>query len=233
MKAQVDIAIWSDVVCPWCVIGHGNLMQALAELDGEIAATIRWLPFELNPDMPPEGEEQAAHIARKYHRSESETQQVRDTMREMAQAAGVSLDYAGPIDPPPPAMMWNTRDAHRLLDHALAQHGPERQTRLALALFDAHFRQRRAIGERTVLLDIATDAGLDHAAATQALDNPETARAVADARIQAFDRNITGVPAMVVDGTFLIPGAQAPETYVNALRRIVSRRGGSQPGQQQ
>ena len=67
--AKVTIDIWSDVMCPWCIIGYSQLQKGLALLDGEVEAEVRWLPFELNPDMPPEGEGQSEHIARKYGRS--------------------------------------------------------------------------------------------------------------------------------------------------------------------
>ncbi len=219
------IDIYSDVMCPWCAIGYGQLRQALDTLEGEIEAKIRWLPFELNPDMPAEGEEQEAHLQRKYGRSAAEGSQVRERMKAIAEQAGVSLAYEGDDSDAPPAMMWNTRDAHKLLAFALEQAGPEAQTALKLALFRAHFNQRRKIGERGELLDIASSTGLHREAAKAALDDPELeARVVAEER-QAWDFNITGVPAMIVEGKFMIPGAQPPETYVNALRRVAEKSG--------
>lgn len=219
---RLAIDIWSDVMCPWCLVGWGNLRQALDELDGEIEAEVRWRPFELNPDMPPEGEEQTAHIARKYGRSEADAQAVRERMREMAREAGVSLDWEGEGEPPP-AMMWNTFAAHRLLARVLETAGPERQTALKLALFRAHFNHRRAIGEREVLLDVAEECGFDRAAAQAALDDEALATCVRAEERQAWDMNVTGVPAMVVVSKFLIPGAQAAEVYVNALRRVAEK----------
>ena len=97
------IDIWSDVMCPWCLVGWGSLQKGLEQLDGEIEADIRWHAFELNPDMPPEGEESTAHIARKYGSTPEQSKAVQGRMREAAQNAGVSLDYAGP-DPEPQAM---------------------------------------------------------------------------------------------------------------------------------
>ena len=219
---RLAIDIWSDVMCPWCLVGWGNLRRALAELEGEIEAEVRWRPFELNPDMPPEGEEQAAHIARKYGRSEAEGQAARERMREMAREAGVSLEWEGEGEAPP-AMMWNTNPAHRLLARVLEIAGPERQTALKLALFRAHFNQRRPIGDAEVLLDVAEECGFDRAAARAALDDEALAARVRAEERQAWDMNITGVPAMVVEGKFLIPGAQPAETYVNALRRVAQK----------
>lgn len=222
MTDRLTIDIYSDVVCPWCAIGYGQLTKALGELEGEIEAEVRWRPFELNPDMPSEGEEQEAHLQRKYGRSAEEGAAVRGRMKEIAASAGVSLSYEGE-DEPPPAMMWNTRDCHKLLGFALEQAGPQAQTALKLALFEAHFNYRADLSDREKLLDIAAGAGLHREAAKAALDDADLeARVLAEER-QAWDLNITGVPAMIVNGKFMIPGAQAPETYVNALRRVAEK----------
>ena len=222
MTRKLTIDIWSDVMCPWCLVGWGNLSQALEALNGEIEADIRWHAFELNPDMPPEGEERTAHIARKYGRTIEQSKEVQGRMREAAEAARVSLDYEGP-DPAPDAMMWNTFAAHKLLTWALEEHGAEAQTRLKLALFEAHFNHRRPIGERDVLLDVVQEAGLDRDHAGAALDSEEIDRKTRAEERAAMEMNITGVPAMIVEGRFMIPGAQPPEAYANALRRVAER----------
>lgn len=224
MARRLTIDIWSDVMCPWCLVGYGKLQKGLALLDGEIEADIRWHAFELNPDMPAEGEERSAHIARKYGRTLEQARGVQDQMRTAAQDAGVSLDYSGDGDPPP-AMMWNTFDAHKLLVWALESTGPEAQNRLKLALFDAHFGQRRNLGDHDVLVDIAVGAGLDREAAVEALASNELAAHVRAEEQAAYDMNITGVPAMLIEGKYLVPGAQEPEVYVNALRRVAEKVG--------
>src|SRR3546814_15271796 len=145
--------------------------------------------------MPPEGEDQALHIQRKYRRTAEEGAAVRAQMRAIAEGAGVSLDYAGAQDEhgeAPPAMMWNTRAAHKLLTWALDEAGPRVQTALKLALFAAHFNQRRNVSDPQVLLDVAAEVGLHRAAARAALadDEPE-ARLVAEGR-PAGDRNKNG-----------------------------------------
>ncbi len=219
---KMTIDIFSDVMCPWCIIGYGQLQKGLAELEGEIEAEIRWRPFELNPDMPVEGEERSEHIARKYRRTAEETRGVQNQMREVAKQAGVSLDYKGAGEAPP-AMMWNTFDAHKVSSWALAAVGTTEQNQLKLALFEAHFNQRRNIGQRDVLLDVVEEAGLDRQAASAVLDDPQMAQHVRAEQAQAHDLNITGVPAMIVEGKMLIPGAQTPEVYVNALRRVAEK----------
>jgi predicted DsbA family dithiol-disulfide isomerase len=222
MTQNLTIDIYSDVMCPWCLIGYGQLTKALKELEGEIAAQIRWRPFELNPQMPPEGEEQEAHLQRKYGRPAEEGARIRGQMKAIADSAGVSLSYEREGEAPP-AMMWNTRDCHKLLTFALEEAGPAVQTALKLALFRAHFNERRNLGDRDVLLDIAAGAGLHRVAAKAALDDPELEARVLAEEAQAWDMNISGVPAMIVEGKFLIPGAQSPEVYVNALRRVAEK----------
>jgi predicted DsbA family dithiol-disulfide isomerase len=119
--------------------------------------------------------------------------------------------------------MWNTRNCHKLLAFALEQAGPAVQTQLKLALFRAHFNRRSNLGDRALLLDIAASVGLHREAAKAALADPDLEARVLAEEQQAWDMNITGVPAMVVAGKFLIPGAQAPEVYVNALRRVAEK----------
>jgi predicted DsbA family dithiol-disulfide isomerase len=222
MTDTLTIDIYSDVMCPWCLICYGQLTKALAELEGEIAAQIRWRPFELNPQMPLEGEEQEVHLARKYRRSAEEGAALRGQMKAIADGAGVSLSYEGEGEAPP-AMMWNTRDCHKLLTFALEEVGPQVQTALKLAMFRAHFNERRPLGDREVLLDIAASVGLHRMAAKSALDDPELEARVLAEEAQAWDMNISGVPAMIVEGKFLIPGAQTPDVYVNALRRVAEK----------
>lgn len=219
---RLTIDIYSDVMCPWCLIGYGQLTKALHALEGEIEAQLRWRPFELNPDMPAEGEGQEVHLQRKYRRSAEEGAAIRGQMKAIADSAGVSLNYEGEGQAPP-AMMWNTRAAHKLLAWALEEAGPSVQTQLKLALFKAHFNLRQDVSNHEILLDIAASVGLHREAAKAALADEELeARVIAEER-QAWDLNISGVPAMIVNGKFMIPGAQAPETYVNALRRVAEK----------
>ncbi len=220
--APVTVDIWSDVMCPWCIIGLNQLEAALAGMAGEVAATVRFHPFELNPDMPETGEEQQAHIQRKYGRTPEQAAGARSQMQDAAAAAGYSFGYVGEGEAPP-AMMWNTRAAHRLLAMALRDHGAELQVRLKRALFDAHFQQRRRMNDPLVLTDIAVAAGLNRAEAAAALTDPELDAIVEAGERQAWDWNIAGVPAMVVNGKYMIPGAQDAATYANALRRVVAR----------
>lgn len=222
MTERVTIDIFSDVMCPWCIIGYSQLQKGLAQLDGEIEAEVRWRPFELNPDMGEEGEGVAEHVARKYGRNAEEIEANRDRMAQFGDRAGYSFRYAGAGEEPR-HMMWNTFLAHKLLAHALDLAGPVVQTRLKQALFDAHFQQRRRISDPEVLLDLAEQVGLDRTMAEAALGDEALSRRIRQEEAAAWDMNISGVPAMLVNGKYLIPGAQEPDVYANALRRVVAR----------
>jgi predicted DsbA family dithiol-disulfide isomerase len=218
-KPQVDVQIWSDVMCPWCAIGSAQYAKALEQVGGEIEVTTRWMPFELNPDLPPEGKDQQKHLADVYRRSPEDVAAMRAQMQARAQEAGFPMEWSGEGEEPA-AWMWNTFDAHKLLRWALALHGPEAQDRLSQALFRAHFQQRRPIGEREVLLDIAAEAGFDRAAAAAALDEEALAVATRMEEKRGLEMGINSVPSFVVNGRYLIPGAQTPEVYAATLRRV-------------
>jgi predicted DsbA family dithiol-disulfide isomerase len=219
-QAAITIDIFSDVMCPWCMIGYKQLEQALASLAGEIEAEVRWRPFELNPDMPSEGEDMIAHMRRKYGREPDAA--ATGQMVAMAERAGYDMRYLGP-EPEPERRLRNTFLAHKLLRWALASAGPDAQTRLKLALFDAHFQQRRDVSDPAVLLDVAAGAGLDRAAARAALDDDALAQEVREEERQARAAEINAVPTMILNGRYMIPGAQEPETYVNVLRKVAGR----------
>ncbi|KLE35062.1 DsbA family oxidoreductase [Aurantiacibacter luteus] len=218
----LDIDIWSDVMCPWCAIGHANLARALEQLGGDVAATIRWMPFELNPEAPPQGKSQAAHLAEVYGRSAQESATIRETLHAKAREAGFPLDYTGTEDPSPEPMMWNTLDAHKLLRWALADAGPEVQTRLKLALFAAHFRERRDVSDREVLADVAAGIGLEREASLGALDDPALDEAVRHEEARARASGITAVPTFVIAGKYILQGSAEPADFARALVQIAS-----------
>jgi len=216
---KVAVDIWSDVMCPWCAVGYTQFAKAVEALSGELDVEVRWMPFELNPDLPPEGKDQAQHLAEVYGRSPEEVAGMRAQMQATAARAGFPMDYAGEGDEPP-AMMWNTFEAHKLLRWALAEKGAEAQTRLKVALLKAHFQQRRNVSDREILLDIAEAEGLDRAKAAAALADEALAIAVRAEEQRGRRGGIDSVPSFVVDGKYLIQGAREPEDYAGMLRRV-------------
>ena len=215
-KPKVAVDIWSDVMCPWCAVGYTQFAKALERVAGELEVEVRWMPFELNPDLPPEGKLQDAHLAEVYGRSPEEVAAMRAQMQATAARAGFPMDYVGEA----PAMMWNTFEAHKLLRWALADAGPAAQTRLKLALLEAHFRQRRNVADREVLLDIAEAEGFDRAKAAGALADEALAIAVRAEEQRGRQAGINSVPSFVVDGKYLIQGAREPDDYAQVLRQV-------------
>ncbi len=220
--SDLDVDIWSDVMCPWCAVGYAQFARAVEQVKGDVDVTVRWMPFELNPDMPPAGKDQAQHLAEVYGRTPDEVEAMRAQMAERAAAAGFPMDYTGD-GAAPPAMMWNTFGAHKLLRWALASSGPEAQTALKLALFRAHFNHRRNVADHDVLLDVVDGVeGLDRAAAAGALDDPALAEAVRYEEQRGRQSGITAVPTFVIAGKYMLQGAQEPEQFAKALLQIAS-----------
>ena len=216
---KVAVDIWSDVMCPWCAVGYMAFARAVEDLAGELDVEVRWMPFELNPDLPPEGKDQAKHLAEVYGRSPEEVAAMRAQMQATAARVGFPMDWTGEGEEPP-AMMWNTFEAHKLLRWALAEAGPEAQTRLKLALLRAHFQQRRNVSDREVLLGIAEAQGFDRERAAEALADEALATATRLEEERGRRAGINSVPSFVVNGRYLIQGAREPADYAGMLRQV-------------
>lgn len=143
---QIDIV--SDVMCPWCVIGYLQLNRTLKAADQ--AVRLRWHPFELNPDMPPEGQNLREHIMRKYGSTEVQSRQMRDRLTAMGADLGFAFSFGAE------SRIVNTFPAHQLLDWAETQ---GRQHPLKLALFVAYFTHGRDVSDPEVLADTAGTPG--------------------------------------------------------------------------
>jgi len=219
MTEKLVVDIWSDVMCPWCAVGYTQFAKAVEQLAGEIAVEIRWMPFELNPDMPQEGKPQVQHLAEVYGRSPEEVAQMQAQMAATAERVGFPMRFTGADGGP--AMMWNTFEAHKLLRWALATAGPEAQTRLKLALLRAHFQRGERVGEWAVLLDIAAAEGFDRAAAEAALEDEALSTAVQMEEERGRAAGINSVPSFVIGGRWLVTGAREPEDYAAMLRQAI------------
>jgi predicted DsbA family dithiol-disulfide isomerase len=211
--AAIQIDIVSDVMCPWCIVGFRQLEQALAATQNE--AFIRWHPFELNPAMPPEGQNLREHIMEKYGASPAQTVENREQLQQIGSALDIDFNFTDD------SRIVNTFAAHQLLDWAQEF---DKQHTLKLALFDAHFKAGRDISLHEVLADVAETAGLDRGAAEQVLANASHAEATRARQKFWTDRGVSGVPAMVFDGKYLLTGAQGAETYAQMLHKLVQER---------
>lgn len=204
---QVDIV--SDVMCPWCIVGFRQLEQALAATG--MGARVRWQPFELNPDMAPEGQNLAEHIAQKYGASPEQSAQNRARLQQIGQSLGIDFAFA------PDSRIVNSFAAHQLLEFAL---GVGLQHPLKLALFRAHFTDQRDVSDTDVLLDVAEAVGIDRADAAQVLDSGALADPVRQKQAFWTARGISGVPSMIFAEKYLVTGAQGAETYAQILQKL-------------
>lgn len=206
----------SDVVCPWCVVGLGGLTTALDKLKDEgLAADITFQPFELNPQMAPEGENIVEHIGAKYGSTPEQSAQNREMIRARAAEVGFDMRMG------PDSRIWNTFDAHRLL-HWAHETAPDKQEALKRALFTAHFTDNRNLTDAGVLTQAAEAAGLDRAEAGEVLASGRYAQEVRGAEDLWRARGITSVPAVVVEGKYLISGGQPAAAFEEALRKIAA-----------
>lgn len=218
MPKALHIDFVSDIVCPWCVVGLGGLEAALETLKAEgITAEVHFQPFELNPQMPPEGENIVEHIGRKYGSTPEQSAANRAMITQRAAEAWPGFD----MRMGPDSRIWNTFDAHRLL-HWAGTVGMAEQRALKAALFTAHFTDGRTMTDAGVLADAAAAAGLDRAKAVEVLGD---GRYAAEVRAEAalwVSRGINGVPAVVVEGKWLISGGQPASVFEEALRKMAA-----------
>jgi predicted DsbA family dithiol-disulfide isomerase len=217
MPRTLHIDFVSDVVCPWCVVGLGGLETALERLKAEgIEAEVSFRPFELNPDMAPEGENIVEHIGRKYGSTPEQSAANREMIR--ARAAEVGFDMRMGVD----SRIWNTFDAHRLIFWA-GEAGKETQAAMKKALFEAHFTEGRNIADAGVLTAAAERAGLDRAEAGEVLASGRYVEAVRAEQALWRSRGINAVPAVVVEGKWLISGGQPAGVFEEALRGMAGK----------
>lgn len=185
-------------------------------MDGRVAVDIRWHPFELAPGMPPGGMNIADYMRERYGATPEQGSSSRSRIVEIGRTLGIDFRYS------PESRMYNTRRAHRLLVWAGENGG---QTALKLALFDSFFTQQKNVHDEDVLLDAVEAAGLSRDDARAVLDDPDYGARVEVELAHWRDQNISGVPAFIVNGKYMVPGAQDAETWVRLLQRVMEREG--------
>jgi predicted DsbA family dithiol-disulfide isomerase len=205
---RVDVVITSDFICPWCLVGERRLRKAIATLPSEVDVKLSFRPFELNPDMPPEGRDRKSYRVAKFGslaRSEAMDAQI----TEVGRADGIAFNYDKISRTP------NTFQAHRLMWLAEREGNAEK---LADLLFTAYFTEGQDIGDRAVLARLAAEAGLAPARVGAFLNSDEGAAELRDLEMRAYRAGIDGVPHFRI-GEFELVGAQSPALLAEALRR--------------
>ena len=208
-EQPLRIDIVSDVVCPWCVIGYRQLAEALKQTNTE--HEIRWHPFELNPNMPSEGQNMREHIMEKYGSSKQESDASRARLIEAGREVGFEFNFNDDT------RMHNTFNLHQLL-HWADQQGCMHD--LKQALFAAHFTHGRNISDNAVLADIAAETGLDRNEALAVLEDQRFAKEVREAEQHWQQQGIQSVPAVIFNERHLVSGAQGVENFTNILQQL-------------
>ena len=220
MTIVLKIDFVSDVSCPWCVIGLRALDQALANVKADITAEIHFQPFELNPQMGPEGQEITEHITQKYGISAAQADANRENIR--ARGAELGFRFAMATDASGGrSRIYNTFDAHRLL-HWAETISLDKQKALKEALFAAYFTDGQSPASHDVLERVAGEVGLDMAQAKAVLSSDQYA---AEVRKQAqfyIGQGIRSVPAVIINDRHLISGGQPVEVFEQALRQVAA-----------
>jgi predicted DsbA family dithiol-disulfide isomerase len=209
----IELAFVSDVACPWCAIGLASLDRALERLGAQVAVKISIEPFELNPDMGPQGVETIPYLARKYGRTPEQIAQARARIEERGAQVGFRFGAREHV--------WNTFDAHRML-HWAGLEG--KAVELKRALLRAYHAEGRNPAAPDVLVELAGAVGLDAARAKSIAESREFEAETRERERLWLDRGVNGVPLVVVDDSFAIEGAQPPEVFEQALRQAAGSR---------
>ena len=213
-KASVQIDIVSDVVCPWCIIGYKRLEQALELLKDKLEAHIHWRPFELNPNMPEDGENLRAHLAAKYGTTLEGSIKARAMLTQLGQDLGFEFNYFDDM------RMFNTFKAHQLI-HFAAQ--SNKATAMKLRLFSAFFGEAKVIDDIDVLVAEAGAIGLDASLARTVLTEQTYAQDVRTEQRLWTSKGISSVPAFVFNNKVGLSGAHEVQTFVNAIQSAIAQ----------
>ena len=210
---MVQLDIFSDPVCPWCYLGKANLDRAL-EAHPDHPFRIDWHPFQLNPDMPPEGVDTRDYLLARFG-SEQQLQAIHDRFRATARQNGVTMD------PDTPKRIPNTMNAHRVI-HWAGLEG--RQTLVVAAIMRAYWVEGRDIGNLGVLADIAAGAGMDRAVVTRLLASDADLDTVKAREAHARSRGVSAVPTFLIDNKYVVSGAQPPDMWGKAIAELSQSR---------
>lgn len=213
MNKTLKIDIVSDVSCPWCIIGYKSLTGALDKLTPKVSASIAWKPFELNVQMPAEGQLLAEHLHEKYGSTKADTDQARD----MITARGAALDFK--FDFKDEGRIYNTFNAHRLLYWARQFN---KQTELKLALFGLYFSEGGNPGNSEALVKVVEKIGLPADEARKILASDQYVNEVRAEEGKYQSMGIASVPTFIINDKYMITGGQPVDAFVETLERIVA-----------
>jgi predicted DsbA family dithiol-disulfide isomerase len=203
---MIYVDIVSDTICPWCYIGKRRFERAL-DLSGRNDIAISWRPFQLNPDMPPEGMTRDDYVRAKFGGGDR-PRQIYQAIAESGREAGIEFQFSRIQRTP------NTVLSHRLIFWSATQ---ERQDEVVAELFRAYFEDGHDIGDLDTLVECARRAGLAEDAARNFLLSEEGRQEVVASDVYARRLGINGVPCFIVNRKYAVSGAQPPSAFVEVF----------------
>lgn len=209
---SVSLDIFVDPVCPWCYLGKANLDRAL-EANPDHPFLIAWHPFQLNPDMPPEGVDKRSYLLSRFG-SPAQLDAIHQRFRDIARQNGVQMD------PDTPKRIPNTLDALRLMHWARLE---GRQSLVVAALMRAYWVEGRDIGNHGVLADIAAGCGMDREVVERLLASDADRDTVLAREAHARERGVGAVPTFIIADRYVVSGAQPPELWARAMAEIAAQ----------
>lgn len=215
MKPTIKIDYVSDIACPWCAVGLGNLNQAIKQFSDKANFEIHFRPFELNPNMPLGGQDAIEHLTEKYGLSVEQVKANQANIRIKALEAGFEFHPEGR------KRVYNTFDAHRLLHWAGQEFGLEKQAALKKELLNTYFCLAVNLDNQKNLLDAVMRSGLDQDRAQEVLDNNEFTKEVRESEARYANLGINSVPSIILNDQYLLQGAQPSDSFVNAFERLI------------
>lgn len=210
MTTRITVDIVSDAVCPWCFIGKRRFEQALAQVSQDVEVLVAWRPYQLNPEMPPEGMDRKTYLSTKFG-GDARADEIYQRVREAGQTVGIDFNFKGIPRTP------NTIDAHRMIGVA-GRAG--RQDAVVEGLFRAYFLEGRDIGNRDVLAAVAAAGGLDEKTIRDYLAGRDDVDRVENEDAMARRMGIQGVPCFILNRKYAISGAQEPAVFLEAIEML-------------
>ena len=220
---MITLTIWSDFACPYCYIGEARLEKAIKELGVENDVRIDYRAYELNPEASREVVSSTPErFAEKYRLSLEGAKEQIEQISALGRELGIDFRYAT-------TQYSNTRDAHRLMKLAEAKYDRETVHRLNESLFKAYFVENLVLADHAVLLSKAIEAGLKEDEVKEVLNSDLYDDEVRLDEREAMMRGVRGVPYIVFNGDFAVPGALTLDGFKNALERTLKKVSESEP----
>lgn len=216
-KPTIKIDYVSDIACPWCAVGLGNLNKAIEQMRDQAHFEVHFHPFELNPNMPTGGQDAIEHLTEKYGLSVEQVKSNQSNIRSKALEAGFEFHPEGR------KRVYNTFDAHRLLYWVAKEFNLEKQAALKKELLITYFCLAVDLDDKKNLIEAVVRAGLNPQRAQEILDSKEFSKEVKDEESTYLNAGIHSVPAIILNDQYLLQGAQPPESFANAFEQLIQQ----------